>query len=118
MPSLVRSYPPSGGGAPRLVADLGTGVILGVWDTKTGAFLGGLQAPQAAGMFTSLVTYQRPPDGRPRIAAAFGRGRFGVWDGDDFQLLHAIAATAEGRPVRCLAVYEEPTSGRTRLVTG
>jgi hypothetical protein len=118
MPSLVRSYLPSGGGEPRLVADLGAGDDLGVWDTGTGAFLGGLLAPQAAGMFTSLVTYQRASDGRPRVAAGADEGHFSVWDGDDFQLLHTITATAEGRPVRCLAVYEEPTSGRTRLVTG
>jgi hypothetical protein len=114
---VVRSYPPSGGGAPRLVAGLGPSASLGVWDTGTGAFLGALQAPQAAGMFTSLVTYQRPSDGRPRVAAVSVRGHLSVWDGDDLQALHAIHTNLEVRDALCLSVYEEPISGSTRLVT-
>jgi hypothetical protein len=114
--SLVSSYRPSDGGAPRLVADLGA--ALGVWDTGTGAFLQALQAPGGGHGVRCLTTYQRASDGRPRVAAVFGRGRFGVWDGDGFQVLHVIKVDPEGRPVRCLAAYEDPTSGSTRLVSG
>jgi WD40 repeat protein len=115
---LVCSYRPSDGGAPRLVADLGGRGSLGVWDTGTGAFLGALQGPEHEFAFTSLVTYQRPSDGRPRIAAGSNGGDLCIWDGGDFQLLHNIR-TNGGRPTGIrLAVYEEPTSGSTRLVTG
>jgi hypothetical protein len=117
-PAIVRSYTPSGGGAPRLVAVLGVGSALAVWDTGTGAFLGALRAPGGTNGCRSLVTYQRPSDDGPRVAAAFGRGRFGVWDGEDFRLLHLVVADPEGRPVRCLAVYEDPTGGSTRIVSG
>jgi hypothetical protein len=34
------------------------------------------------------------------------------------QLLHAIHTNPGGHDVSRLAVYEEPTSGSTRLVTG
>jgi hypothetical protein len=114
--SMVRSYTPPGGGAPRLVADLGFGAALGVWDTGTGAFLGALECPRGPDVIHSLVTYQRPSDGRPRIAVGSAGGRLSIWDGDDFQFLHTIKA-AQGN-VNCLAAYEEPTTGRTRLVTG
>jgi hypothetical protein len=70
---LVGSYTPSGGGAPRLVAALGAGATLSVWDTGTGAFLGALQGPGGGHGCRSLVTYQRPSDDRPRVAAVFGR---------------------------------------------
>jgi hypothetical protein len=116
--SKVRSYPPSDGGAPRLVAMVGTDCCMGVWDTGTGAFLAALQGPEGAGDVDRLVTYQRPSDGRPRIAAGFRRGHLCIWDGDHFQVLHARRTSPEGGYSRCLAVYEEPTSGRTRLVTG
>jgi hypothetical protein len=109
--------PPSDGGAPRLVAVPGTVPALSVWDTGTGAFLGALQGPDDS-VVCSLVTYQRPSDGRPRVAAGSDGGHLCIWDGDDFQLLHTIRANPEGLAVGNLAVYEEPTSGRTRLVTG
>jgi hypothetical protein len=119
--SLVRSYLPSDGGPPRLVADVGDKSVLGVWEIGTGAFLGALQGPgppwQVA--FASLVTYQRSSDGRPRIAAGLNAGHLCIWDGDDLQVLHIIMTNPALRaPLDCLAVYEEPTSGRTRLVTG
>jgi hypothetical protein len=47
--SLVRSYPPSDGGAPRLAAGVwrtGLACFLGAWDTGTGAFLGGSAMPR------------------------------------------------------------------------
>jgi WD40 repeat protein len=115
---LVRSYTPSDGGAPRLVAVAGgvPGANLGVWDTATGAFLGALQGPDH--VVCSLVAYQRASDGRPRIAAGSEGGYLCTWDGDDFQLLHSIRAYREACPIHNLAVYQEPTSGRTRLVAG
>jgi WD40 repeat protein len=118
--SLVRSYTPSDGGAPRLVADVGgADAFLGVWDTGTGAFLGALQVPGPAPCDSeSCITYQRPSDGRPRVAAGSSRGRLCIWDGDDLQLLHTVQVNAKQRALTCLAVYEEPTSGRTRLVSG
>jgi hypothetical protein len=110
----ICSYTPSDGGAPRLVADVGAGDFLGVWDTGTGVFLQALH-PCA----WTLVTYQRRSDGRPRIAAGCRGGRLHIWDGDDFSTLHAMrVAGAERRKIStCLAVYEEPTSGSTRLVS-
>jgi hypothetical protein len=114
-----RSYPPSDGGAPRLVmAARSSQPSLGVWDTGTGAFLRALEWPQRRDYDTRFFTYQRPSDGRPRIAAVGRAGQLGIWDGDDFQMLYTLQAGSEGVPVGCLAVYEEPTSGRTRLVTG
>jgi hypothetical protein len=120
--SYLSSYTPSDGGAPRLVADInleacGTS-LLGVWDTGTGAFLRALPSLTDDEVFTSLVTYQRPSDSRPRVAAGSGKGHVCIWDGDDFSVLHAILANREGCAVYRLAVYEEPTGGRTRLVTG
>jgi WD40 repeat protein len=117
--SLVRSYLPSNGGAPRLVAaGEGDTSALCVWDTGTGAFLSGLQGPDPGRACRILVTYQRPSDGRPRVAAACDGGHLSIWDGDDLQLLRTIVASADARAVSCLAVYEEPISGSTRLVTG
>jgi hypothetical protein len=115
---LVCSYPPSDGGAPRLVADVGPGLTLAVWDTATLAFLGALAGPPGVETVSSLVTYQRPSDGRPRIAAGSDGDRVCIWDGDDLQLLHAIHTNPGGHDVSRLAVYEEPTSGSTRLVSG
>jgi WD40 repeat protein len=116
--SMVRSYTPSDGGAPRLVvaADVGSGADLCVWDTGTGALVQSLQGPDRA--VWSLLTYQRPSDGRPRVVASSDGGHLCIWDGDDMQLLHTITVSEEGDPVLGLAVYEEPTSGRVRLVTG
>jgi hypothetical protein len=111
---LICSYTPSDGGAPRLVALVGDGYTLGVWDTGTGAFLGALE-PKS---FSCLVTYKRPSDGRPRVAAGSRGGDLCIWDGDDFRVLHAIQTNLLRSAVSCLAVYEEPTSGRTRLITG
>jgi hypothetical protein len=108
---LVRSYPPSDGGAPRLVGGVGPGASLGVWDTGTDAFLGALRAPKGARDIECLVTYQRASDGRPRVAGVFSGGCLCVWDGDNLQLLHTVHTKTRG-----LAVYDDPTSGRTRLV--
>jgi hypothetical protein len=117
--SMVGSYPPSGGGAPRLVAHIRAGVTLSVWDTGTGAFLGALQGPDPRDMFTSFITYQRPSDAPPRVAAVSARGYLSIWDGDDFRLLlKTLEADSDLRSALCLSVYEEPISGRTRLVTG
>jgi WD40 repeat protein len=114
---IVSSYTPSDGGAPRLIAEAGgTGGALSVWDTGTGAFLGALQGPDH--VVWRLLTYQRGSDGRPRIAAGSHGGLLRIWNGDDLQLLHTIRAKEEARPLDHLAVYEEPTSGRTRIGTG
>jgi hypothetical protein len=110
---LVGSYPPSDGGAPRLVGSAGVGALLGVWDTGTGAFLGALQGSEPGHESTSLLTYQRASDGRPRVAAGFDRGRLCIWDGDDFQLLHTVLTNPDQHCVKRLAVYEEPTGGRS-----
>jgi hypothetical protein len=96
---LVGSYSPSGGGAPRLVADVGAGAALGVWDTGTGACLGALQGPPGVKTVFSLLTYQRTSDGRPRVAAVFARGRLCIWDDDDLLLLHATHTTPGGHTV-------------------
>jgi hypothetical protein len=118
----VCSYLPSGGGAPRLVAEIGIlpspMCRLGVWDIGTGALLRALPCPQGSTTVVSLVTYQRSSDGRPRIAAGSDGGGLCIWDGDEFQLLHTLGDNLDGYPIDHLAVYEEPTSGRTRLVTG
>jgi WD40 repeat protein len=113
--SLVRSFNPSDGGAPRLVA---ADAFLCVWDTGTGAFLGALQGPDPRCVCRSLLAYQRASDGRPRVAAGSDGGTLFVWDGDDFQLLHALVASADARTLTCMAMYAEPISERTRLVTG
>jgi WD40 repeat protein len=88
-----------------------------VWDTGTGAFLRALRGPEHDDGFRCLVTYQQRSDGRPRVAAGSSGGHLCIWDGDDFQVLH-IVQTSDGISCGCLAVYEEPTRGRTRLVTG
>jgi hypothetical protein len=116
--SLVRLYPCSNGGAPRLVAVVGAGAAVGVWHAGSGAFLGALPCPKLHCPVLIFLTYQRPSDGRPRIAAGSRGGHLCIWDGDDFQLLHALVASADGCAVKCLAVYDEPTVGATRLVTG
>jgi WD40 repeat protein len=120
--TLLRSYTPSGGGSPRLVATHYGGKIhhwfLSVWDTGTGAFVGALEGPEQRRGFGSLLTYQRAPDGRPRIAMGFHDGYLCIWDGDDHNLRHTIQIDPMGHSVRFLAVYEEPTSRKTRLVTG
>jgi hypothetical protein len=125
MPGVVRSYSPSDGGAPRLVAASGHWDFFGVWETGTGAFLQALHAPTPGHVSRSLLTYQRPSDGRPRIAAGFYGGHDsipqlgGIWDGDDFHVRTAIDSSPSlGSTISCLAVYEEPMGGRTRLVTG
>jgi WD40 repeat protein len=117
--SMVRSYLPSDGGAPRLVAaGEGSDGALCVWDTGTGALLEALQGPGPQRVCRCLVTYQRASDGRPKVAAGSDGGLVFIWDGDDLQVLHALMASADARLVTCLAVYEEPISGSTRLVTG
>jgi WD40 repeat protein len=117
--TLVRSYTPSGGDAPRLVAAVGAGADLGVWDTGTGAFVGALQGFELGHESTSLVTYRRLSDSRPRIAAGSNGGLLSIWDGDDLQAIRTIRATPDGHgQVGKLAVYGEPISGSTRLVTG
>jgi hypothetical protein len=118
---LLRSYTPSDGGAPRLVAYVGAGTALGVWDTGTGAVLpalGGAQRGEVGVRLTSLVTYQWPSDGRPTIAAGSEQGQLTTVSGDDGRGLQDIPTSTEGRAALCLAMYEEPTSGSTRLVTG
>jgi hypothetical protein len=116
---LVRSYVPSDGGAPRLVADVGADVLrLCVWDSGTGALVRELRAPECSPVCRGLVTYQRRPDDRPRIAAVSDGGDMCIWDGDDLQVLHTFETHPGVPAVRCLAVYEEPISGRARLVTG
>jgi WD40 repeat protein len=116
--SLVCSYRPSNGGAPRLVVVAGDDVKLSVLDTGTGAFLGALQGPDPEHDPTSLLTYQRPSDGRPRIASGSNGGHLSIWDGDDLQVIHTLQVDPNQDYVGKLAVYEEPTSGSTRLVTG
>jgi WD40 repeat protein len=116
--SLVRSYIPSDGDAPRLVATAGIGLNLCVWDTETGALLQALLGSRPGHESTSLVTYRRLSDGRPRIAAGSNGGLLSIWDGDDLQAIRSIQADPDGNSVGKLAVYEDPTSGSTRLVTG
>jgi hypothetical protein len=91
---------------------------VGVWDTGTGAFVGALHAPEPGDGCKSLLTYRRPSEGRPRVAGAFVSSHLCIWDGDDLQLLHTIQIDDITSTCQRLAVYEEPTSGRTRLVTG
>jgi WD40 repeat protein len=113
------SYPPSDGGAPRLVAraNVGAARCLSVWDSGSGTWLAALQAPPSHS-FESLVTYQRPSDGRPRVAAGSNKGQLCIFDGDGYKALRVTETSPDRRPIHSLAVYEEPTSGRTRLVTG
>jgi WD40 repeat protein len=115
--AMMSSYLPSDGGAPRLVAaGIGGGATLCVWDTGTGALLRALQGPDH--VVWSLVAYQRRSDGSPRIGAGSDEGHLSIWDGDDFQLVHTIRTDREACRLHRLAVYEEPTSGMIRLVTG
>jgi hypothetical protein len=115
----LRSYTPSDGGAPRLVArgNVDLTRCLGVWDSGSGAWLAALQAPRSQ-FFQSLVTYQRGSDGRPRVAAGSNKSHVCIFDGDDYRTLRVVEAARDRLPIHSLAVYEEPTSGRTRLVTG
>jgi hypothetical protein len=120
--SLLRSYTPAEGGAPRLVATVSGGEdrywdFLGVWDTGTGAFLGALRGPEYGYGLRCVLIYRRRSDGRLRVAAGSDGGRLCIWDGDDLRLLDTMQTNEELSCV-CLAVYEEPTSGSTRLVTG
>jgi hypothetical protein len=113
---VLGSSLPTNGGAPRLIADLHPEKrepCLGVWDTGTGALLHIL--PQEC---MALVTYHREPNGRPGVAAETRSGHLHTWDGDDFRHLLSTRPT-EGEEWRIfpLIVYEEPTSGRSRLVT-
>jgi hypothetical protein len=114
---LVRSYTPSDGGAPRLVVRLRWG-FLGVWDTRAGAFLGALTLPHTHQTFRSLVTYQRPSDGRARVAAGSDGGSFCIFDGDDLRLVREIQTVAGDCHVHSLLAYHEPTTGTTRIVSG
>jgi hypothetical protein len=110
----VRSYSPSDGGSPRLVATLLLGAHcfdgLGVWDSRSGAYLGSLSP--TGGTLRCLTTYQRGSDDRPRIAAGFQHGCY-IWDGDDLTLVHTWYM---GYSVKSLAVYEERTTEATRVV--
>jgi WD40 repeat protein len=118
---LIRSYTPTDGGSPRLVARLykfASDPCLHVWDSGTGVCLRALEGLDPVHEFTEVMTYQRPSDGRPRIAAGSNRGRLCIWDGEDFQLLHRIWTSTRRVPVRHLAVYEAPMTGTIRLVTG
>jgi hypothetical protein len=90
---------------------------VGVWDTGTGALLCSLQGLPRDQAVLSLVTYERPSDGRPRIAAGFEAGLMRIYDGEDYSTLHAISTTPQHTAVSRLIAYEEPTSGRTRLVS-
>jgi WD40 repeat protein len=120
--NLLRSYIPSGGGVPRLVATLYGGLdrpsVLGVWDTGTGAFLGALEGSPEKRGFGCLVSYQRASDGRPRVATGCHESQLSIWDGDDHSLQHTVQTHPTGYFVGCLAVYEEPTGQRLRLVSG
>jgi hypothetical protein len=50
------------------------------------------------------------------VTSRSANGQLRIWDGDDLRRLHTIK-TARGNAL-CLAVYEEPTAGTSRLVTG
>jgi hypothetical protein len=119
---LVRSYNPSGGGAPRVVANflLEEGPDhypgLGVWDSGTGAFLHALPRLDLREDVSCLLTYWRS-GGDYRIAAGSTQGRLHVWD-EEGRSLHIVKTNARHLRVGQLAVYEEPTTGRSRLVTG
>jgi WD40 repeat protein len=117
---LLSTYTPSDGGVPRLVVKLDeeSTSSLQVWDTGTGAFLRAFEGVEPDEDSKILVTYHRPSDGRPRIAAGMKDGHLCVWDGDDFTALQTVQTNTEGLCVNRLAVYEEPRGGRTRLVTG
>jgi WD40 repeat protein len=118
---VLCSYTPTGGGAPRLVAHTRVGAqdqCLSVWDTGSGAFLRALRGPDPRQGFVSLVTYQRPSDGRPRVIAGGDSGQLCVFDGDDFTILHTTPTDSKRYGIGRLAVYEGPVEGGTRLVTG
>jgi hypothetical protein len=117
----TRGYTPLEGGEARLVegVTLPGRTCLGVWDTGTGALLRGLQCSPRHRAVWSLVTYRRPSGGRPRTAAGSQGGLLCIYDGEDYSTLCAIQTTPEVHNSVCqLIPYEDPTSGRTRLVTG
>jgi hypothetical protein len=111
------SYLPSDGSAPRLVTDFrdaGSNRFLGVWDSENGAFLRAL--PCDSPML--LLAYERHSDGRPRVAVGGCDGCLYDFDGDDYRLLHRFQTNpGQEFPVDNLAVYEDPRSRRTRLVS-
>jgi WD40 repeat protein len=115
---VICSYDPSNGGAPRLAVRLygGPGALVHVWDSGTGALLGTLEGPQPDRDYSNLVTYRRPSDGPPRIAGGDHEGRLLIWDGDDYSTVHAVSTNVDGHQVERLVVYEEPVTGRMRLV--
>jgi hypothetical protein len=120
----LRSYTPSGGGAPRLVGCIiaAADPWVGVWNTQTGAFLSALEDslyPEHEP--SALVTYQRSGDHCPRVATGRLHGVLQVHDGDSFRLLTTMQTDPELRlydGVSCLAVYHEPMGESTRLVAG
>jgi hypothetical protein len=113
---LLRSSVPSDGGTPRLIADFHHGGVgdrcLGVWDTGTGALSHMLHQD-----CTSLVTYRRQSDGASRVAAGSRSGEIHTWDGDDFGLVTTTWRVTRGGPTPRLIAYEDPASGRIRLVS-
>jgi hypothetical protein len=122
--ALVSSYRPSGGGATRLVANfhVGTRFCLSVWDSNTGAFLRCLDPVEESiyviGAVLTLVAYQRLSDNSPGIAAGY-RGCFCIWHGDEYSVRHVIRSDPGGQfGVSHLVAYDDPGSGRTRLVSG
>jgi hypothetical protein len=68
--------------------------------------------------------YTGPSDGLHLVEDALllgyrsKRGHLSIWSGDDLTVLHEIETNSEGHAVKYLVVYEEPTTGRLRLVTG
>jgi hypothetical protein len=116
----ICSYDTTHGGAPRLIVKPSGGHpgegLVHVWDSGTGAFLRAWQGRQPYQEFCNLVTYRRPSDGRPRIATGDYGDHVCAWDGDDFSAVLAVSTNAEGHQVQRLLVYEEPMTGRIRLV--
>jgi hypothetical protein len=119
----VRSYTPFNGGRLRLLAIVAKdeGSCMGVWDTGTGAFLQALRDPDLTDKFTCIVAYPQRPDGRYAVAAGSNGGRICAWDGDDFRRLFCLDTNPTERDreasVSYLVAYEEPASGRVRLVS-
>jgi hypothetical protein len=115
----VLSFTPSSGGAPRLVLgmmDDDDYPFLAVYDTGSGAFLGTVEAPEREPRqgVCSLISYQQPSNGLVCLVAGFGNGRVFVWNGNDRSLLRIIWTNQ----VDHLAMYEDPGSGKARLVSG
>jgi hypothetical protein len=74
------------------------------------------RGPEPDRDYRNLATYRRPSDGRPRIAGGDHEGRLCIWDGDDLSLLNAVSTNVDGCCVQRLLVYEEPVTGKIRLV--